>query len=501
MKKHVKRLTKTFSLAIATIAASLISTVGVSAWGPERTTFTMEAPASYPTFNSITNNPTIGDERDFVRVGQIDSDVTNLGNEVEVIPGKQYLVYIYFHNNASATYNDSAHNHVGVATGTTMSSSFSTVLTPENRATITSTITANNSTPLSVWDEAYMTTTYPKVLLHYVSGSAKIYNDWGTNGQIMPSSLFTEGGTLLGLNSLNGVIPGCEEYHGVVSYVLQAEELKGTIDKEVSLDGANYSTSVDAKPGDEVHFRLTIRNAGDVALSNATITDVMPAGLELISGSVEFSANNSGIWEPLSDNLIAGGYNFGNIGTGNTIYVKYRAKVSENIDCGSLNLVNTATLTYDSEVSTGDSDNSSTAVNVKKDGCETEDCTTNPSLPGCTTPPVEDCNTNPNLPGCDLPKEIVNTGPLEIVMAVIVVLGIGGAAFYLWRTRRTLKTVENVVSGDTPSTPTVSPSDNSTPSEPTVSEQPTTPNQPSTPDQTSTPDQPSQGISQDSFKG
>ena len=26
----------------------------------------MEKPATYPTFNSITNNPTIGDERDFV---------------------------------------------------------------------------------------------------------------------------------------------------------------------------------------------------------------------------------------------------------------------------------------------------------------------------------------------------------------------------------------------------------------------------------------------------
>ena len=487
--KIVNKLSKSF-IAVATLAiTTMLGVAGVSAWGPDRPTFTMQNPASYPTFNSITDNPSIGDERDFVRVGQIDADVTNLGNEVEVIPGKQYLVYIYFHNNASSTYNDSAHDHVGVAVNTKMSSSFSTVLTPESRATITGTIKADNSNPTAVWDEAYMTTSYPKVLLHYVSGSAKIYNDWRANGSIMPSSLFTEAGTLVGLNELNGVVPGCEEYHGVVSYVLQAEELKGTIDKEVSKDGANYATSVDAVPGDEIYFRLTIKNAGDVALSNATISDAMPSGLELIPGSVQFSANNSGVWEQLSDNIIGTGYNFGTIGTGNIINVIYRAKVVENIDCGSLNLVNTATLTYDSEVSTGDSDNSSTAINVKKDDCPVEDCTTNPNLPGCTTP-VEDCNTNPNLPGCDLPSEIVKTGPLEIVMAVIIVLGIGAGGFYLWRTRRTLKTVEDVVTGDDNNTNNSAPASFSESAQPTEPAEPVAPAQPTEPTEPVAPTEP-----------
>ncbi|MBO7657187.1 DUF11 domain-containing protein [Candidatus Saccharibacteria bacterium] len=494
MKNYIKNITKVIALFAVTFIAGLAGSASVSAWGPERPTFTMEEPATYPTFNSITNNPTIGDERDFVRVGQINSDVTNLGNETEVIPGKQYMVYIYFHNNASATFNDSAHNHSGIAYQTKLASSFSTVLTPDSMGTITGTITANNSNPLSVWDEAYMTTSYPKVLLRYVAGSAKIYNDWRANGSVMPSSLFTEGGTALGLNELNGIIPGCEEYHGVVSYVLQAEELKGTIDKEVSKDGANYVTSVDAVPGDEIYFRLTIKNAGDVALSNATISDAMPSGLELIPGSVQFSANNSGIWEQLSDNIIGTGYNFGTIGTGNIINVIYRAKVVENIDCGSLNLVNTATLTYDSEVSTGDSDNSSTAINVKKDDCPVEDCTTNPNLPGCTTP-VEDCNTNPNLPGCDLPSEIVKTGPLEIVMAVIIVLGIGAGGFYLWRTRRTLKTVEDVVTGDDNNTNNSAPasfSESAQPTEPTEPVAPTEPVEPTQPVEPAEPVQPTE---------
>ena len=61
---------------ITTMGLGLTTFASASAWGPERTTFTMESPATYPTFNSITDNPTIGDERNFVRIGEIDAATT-----------------------------------------------------------------------------------------------------------------------------------------------------------------------------------------------------------------------------------------------------------------------------------------------------------------------------------------------------------------------------------------------------------------------------------------
>jgi uncharacterized pyridoxamine 5'-phosphate oxidase family protein len=155
-KDNMKKSNNKFKLfgTLVTVGLSLFTVTQVAAWGPDnRATFTMEKPATYPTFNSITNNPTIGDERNFVRVGQINADVTDLTDEVEVIPGHQYLVYIYFHNNASSTFNDKAHNYSGVATKTRMSSSFSTILTPNERGKITATITAEETDPKSVWDE------------------------------------------------------------------------------------------------------------------------------------------------------------------------------------------------------------------------------------------------------------------------------------------------------------------------------------------------------------
>lgn len=445
MKNHNIKL-KTFGFASTVLGLSLMTFASASAWGPDRATFTMEKPATYPTFNSITNNPTIGDERNFVRVGEINADVTDMQDEVEVVPGKQYLVYVYFHNNASATFNDSAHDHSGVALRTRMATSFSTVLTPSEKGKITATITADNANPASVWDEAYMTTKTEKVFMHYVLGSAKIYNDWQTNNSVMPSSLFTKEGALVGLNALNGIIPGCEEYHGVVSYVLQAEELGGTIDKTVSKDGVEFGESANLAPGEEATYQLTIANTGDVALTNATVKDVLPEGLTLVPGSVKLRANASTTWDALPDNIFDVGYNLGTIGTGNTVYLQYKVKAGEDFDCTGTELTNKASLTYDSDKTTGETKEDSTTITVKETDCEEpeiplDNCETNPGLPECQE---KNCITNPEMPEC---QELPNTGPVEIIMAIVIILGIGGGGYYLYRTQKTLKTVENKASG------------------------------------------------------
>ena len=192
-------------------------------WGPERELFTMESPATYPVFNSIKNNPVIGDERDFVRIGEINPEVTKLCNRLVIRSGKQYLVYIYVHNNASSTFNDSQHKNSGIALKTRLSASFPNIITAGEYSSVFACITSENTNPESVWDSAYVSAEKGEIHLSYVDGSAIIYNDWETNGNVIPSSLFSQEGTLLGLNELNGVIPGCEEYHCVVSFVIEAK--------------------------------------------------------------------------------------------------------------------------------------------------------------------------------------------------------------------------------------------------------------------------------------
>lgn len=193
-------------------------------WGPERESFTLESRPSHPSFNSIVDNPTIGDERSFVQVARIGREKTELKSTgIEIEAGNQYLVYIYVHNNASPEYNDKAHGNKAVSWKTKLSCSFSDVIEPGRPCAITAVVSSENSTPKAIWCEVPLFTQKQVVNLHYVLGSAKIRSNWKANGAILPSALFTEEGTALGLNELNGVIPGGEDYHCVVTCVLQAE--------------------------------------------------------------------------------------------------------------------------------------------------------------------------------------------------------------------------------------------------------------------------------------
>lgn len=215
--------------AVAGLAVgAMLPVATVSAWGPERPTYTNEAPADHAVFNSITNNAAVGDERDFVRIGEsVEGAVA--GNDLKLEVGKEYEVWIYYHNDASATYNDAAHNYIGVARNTRMATSFPAQLAKGEQGAVNGKITwdmadlaENEDYITEVWDEAYVTAE-EAMTLHYVDGSAKIYNSRGVDGAVMPITLFSNTGTFLGVDELNGVVLGCDEYSGQVVYTIQTE--------------------------------------------------------------------------------------------------------------------------------------------------------------------------------------------------------------------------------------------------------------------------------------
>ncbi len=220
MKKRVLKVI----MGAAMLVAPLAQTNAVLAWGPsgaERPTFTMEKPATYPTFNSITNNPVMGDERDFVRIVEKGSGGT-FNSHQEIEAGKEYVVSIYIHNNASATFNDKAHDYSGVARDVRVVSYFPTELAAGVEGKVDGMVISSNAKPQKVWDEAYIT---PKedVKISYVAGTARIQNDWDADGTVLSDKLFTKEGVFIGLNELNGVILGCEAYSSLIFYTLKVE--------------------------------------------------------------------------------------------------------------------------------------------------------------------------------------------------------------------------------------------------------------------------------------
>lgn len=255
----------------ATILTPLMLASGVFAWGPEnRPSYKMNAPADHAVFNSITDNPAVGNEFDFVRVaekGTGDEYVSDL----EIEAGKQYEVYIYYHNDASETYNDRDHNYVGAARETRLSSSFPEKLAKGEKGTITGRITSTTTNPTAVWDEAYITAKQP-VTLHYVEGSAKIYNKWPTNGSVLSTQLFSSEGTYIGLNKLDGLIPGCDRFSGSVVYTIQAV-IDGTEDKPVTPDPTPEQPGQPEKP--EIPAELPTTGPLEIILAVVVIAMIL----------------------------------------------------------------------------------------------------------------------------------------------------------------------------------------------------------------------------------
>lgn len=221
----MRKLLKKASGIITAAALVLVVAPSALAWGPERPTYTNESPADHPVFNSIINGGP-GDERDFVRIAE--KGVGSYTSDLAIEAGKQYEVYIYYHNNASGTYNDVAHQRKGVARDVRLKANFPDYLAKGEVGEVWAEISATNADPKAVWDEAYVRAQEP-MTLHFVTGSAKIYNDWGANGSVLSMDMFGTTGTFLGMDELNGVIWGCDEYSGYVTYTIQTQAVDAPV--------------------------------------------------------------------------------------------------------------------------------------------------------------------------------------------------------------------------------------------------------------------------------
>lgn len=236
-----KRIILVMFIALSYILLSLQS---VLAWGPERPTYTMEHPAKSATFNSITDNAGVGDERDFVRIAE-KGGPDSYSNHVEIEAGKDYEVYIYYHNDASETYNTKEYDYRGVSRNTRLSSDFPKSLKAGETGEVVGIISSTTASPEKVWDEAKITAK-EDVTLHFVLASAHIYNKWGANGSGLATSLFSQKGTFLGLNDLNGTILGCDKYAGYITYTIRTME-PGEFEAEKAAEQAAQNDTENAE--------------------------------------------------------------------------------------------------------------------------------------------------------------------------------------------------------------------------------------------------------------
>ena len=427
MKTENKKITKIKIGAVLStvLIAGFLSGLNAFAYGPERPTFTDQNPADYVTFNSITNNPGMGDERNFVRIRE--AGVGNYVDKIDIVPGKTYEVWTYVHNNASETYNAKEHNYKGIALDVRMKATLPATISKGQTARVVSTISASNSKPLSVWDEATLTSSQRNVILNYVQGSAKIATSNGAiKGMGLNNNELFGNGSLLGYSALNGAIPGCTQYTLTVVYQFTATYPDFSVSKQVSKNGANaWSDNYKA----------------------------LPAGLKLEKGTTRISTPSDPAGKLLNDDIVAAGIGIGNYSVGGSATVTFTAEVdSTKLTCGANKITNIAKVVTQNGVKQDDA-----IVTVQKD-CTPKQVEEFCTIPGkgnlkkndpnctdkCKVPGLEHLNANDK--NCvEIPSELPQTGPAEAAAMIIAVVALTSGIAYYMRSHQELKnaTAEN----------------------------------------------------------
>ena len=343
MKKLINFI-KNHSIISGSILAAVIAPVAVMAWGPARPSFTIEKPADYITFNSITNNPVIGgDEKDFVGIREVGSNA-KWTNNMKVQNGKEYYVRMYVHNNAASNLNLVAENVVAKLNVPT---------TTTKNVTVQGQISASNAKPNTVWDEATFSSDND-FNLAYVAGSALFENN-GMGTTKLPDSIVNNTGAKLGYDKLDGKIPGCFQYAGYVTVKVKAQvsqpqektniDLAKTVRNKTNGEKSWVETA-NAKSGDTVQFQIHAKNTGSAGIQNLVIRDILPKGLNYVAGSTKLynTSNPKGL--KVSDNVIQNsGINIGSYQPNGDAYVRFDATVSAENSlpvCGENTLTNIA---------------------------------------------------------------------------------------------------------------------------------------------------------------
>lgn len=390
------------SAAAVVLAGTLTPTV-VSAWGDSangRPSYTLSEINAGKlgdtiTFNSISDGK-IGNEKNFVGAKVAGATVeTWNADTINVKDGETYTIRLFVHNNSPKGMDAIAKN---------VKASFSVPTKVAKTHTIVGYLDSSNANPTRVWDEVKLTSD-DNFYLEYIEGSAKYDNNKGT---FSLSNEVVASGVTLGFDKMNGEIPGCYEYSGVVTINVKVHKsVAAKVSKQVRIKGTKtWSESVEAKVGDEVEYQIEYVNVLQDQVNNVVIRDMLPNNVEYVQDSTYLYNTHYPNGVLLQDNtLTTVGINIGSYISRGNAYVRFTGKVvDKSLKCGDNKLINWAAATVNESVTKDDA-----SVIVSKGGDICEDKPVNPT-------PTPD---EPVVPDNPTPTTIVNTGAGTIVTGAV----------------------------------------------------------------------------------
>lgn len=260
---------------LAVISAAVLIPViahAVVSFGPSRPTFTWNVPATYVTFNSITDNPSYGDERYLLEARDASASTSTYAKTMAVSDNQDVVLEVYFHNNAASNLNLTATNtKVKVALPTIASATLSP----------TATVSADNANPTAVFANVDLTNASP-FTVEYVPGSAQLWTNY-VNGASVSDSVVTSG-ALVGTNGTDGNVPGCGQFSGYVTLHVKVRVVKPAVTPSYSCD----LLSVTALPNRKIDASVTY-TAKDGASLQSVKYDFGDGSTPLVTNSTSVS--------------------------------------------------------------------------------------------------------------------------------------------------------------------------------------------------------------------
>lgn len=331
-----------FSLVAAPFAGSYAS------WSPERETFTIDEPADYVTFNSITDNPNYGDERTFFDAKPASHDEEGgFSDKIEVSDledGEKVTLRMYVHNNAKEELNGEDFEGEGVAENTRVRAMLPEATDRALRPI--GYISADNADPGEVSDTVDLHSDGRPFNLDFVEDSAKIHTNAKPDGMQLDNSIVEDEGAQIGYDKLDGRVPGCFEYTGIVTLDVEVNKSDVEVDKSVREAGDDgWHNEINAEPGDELEYLIEMKNIGDTTLEDVAVGDNLPKYQSYVEGSTRYAnASTGGEFQDLgSDNITRGGEDIGDYAPGANAFVMFEAQLDEHNQfetCGDYTLRN-----------------------------------------------------------------------------------------------------------------------------------------------------------------
>ncbi len=429
--------TKLFATGLVTALVVLLGSGTAGAWGPVRSTFTMKHPAHYITFNSIIDDPTWGDERGFTLI----KDVTNIASDKQntgetaaapkytevatAVNNHVYMVKMLVHNSSADRLKLISNNTRAMISMPTASNTDSAmiqgIVASDNCNADNS---GNKGGTCAVWDEAYLRADGKSFKVAYIAGSGRYYNsvrDFKTNGFTLPDSIASKDGAQLGYQAMDGKLQGCFQYSGYLTFLIKVteEQPKFNLTKQVRVKGDNtWHTSVVAKPGQTLEYRLEYKNVGQTTQQKVVLRDTLAkqtslvndsasgtvsnlqgtVGVNYINGSTMlYNANNPKGVKQTNDSWTTKGLMIGDYAKDSNAIVTYQATApaEDQLQCGD-NLLENVVVAF-----TDDGNKMSTSrVTVKRE------CT--PNQPG-----------KPPVPGAPSAGKAITTAAVSLTLFII----------------------------------------------------------------------------------